>query len=96
MVPVAPDGFELDGFELDGFALLVSPDAEPVDDPEPIVTFVRMNWAFFDPFWLEPDDSLDELPLAIVSLLVPLVPVALCAADCRQPVNVTSRLLRSL
>jgi hypothetical protein len=95
------DGLELEGFELDGFELLTdpadSPDAEPVDDPEPIVTFVRMNWAFFDAFWLERDDSLDELLLPIVSLLVlPLVPVALCAADCRQPVSVISRLLRSL
>jgi hypothetical protein len=94
------EGFELDGFELDGFELADpadSPDAEPVDDPEPIVTFVRMNWSFFDAFWLERDDSLDELLLPIVSLLVlPLVPVALCAADCRQPVSVISRLLRSL
>ncbi len=101
------DGFELLGLEglelleLEGLLLLdddpliepASPLAEPVDEPDPIVTLVRMNWPFLSPRF-ECDEPLDELLLPIVSLLpLPVVPVALCAADCRQPVSVISLLL---
>lgn len=90
------DGFELLGLELEGLLLLIdpaSPLAEPVDEPDPMVTLVRMNWPFLSPRF-ECDEGLDELLLPIVSLLpLPLVPVALCAADCRQPVSVISLLL---
>ncbi len=40
------DGFELLGLELEGLLLLIdpaSPLAEPVEEPDPIVTLVRMN-----------------------------------------------------